>query len=73
MGTMKLGGAGLLTESKKPPACQPSAKTWSMPENGFLVSKETVVLRQWEGSKQKFGFIKQVDKGSIATVKGLES
>ena len=29
----------------------------------FLVSKETVVLRQWERSKQKFGFIKQVDKG----------
>ena len=31
--------------------------------NEFLVSKETVVLPQWEGSKQKFGFIKQVDKG----------
>ena len=30
---------------------------------GFLVSKETVVLRQWERSKQKFGFIKRVDKG----------
>ena len=29
----------------------------------FLVSKETVVLRRWERSKQKFGFIKQVDKG----------
>ena len=30
----------------------------------FLVSKETsVVLRRWEKSKQKFGFIKQVDKG----------
>ena len=29
----------------------------------FLVSKETVVLRRWEGSKQKFGFIKRVDKG----------
>ena len=24
--------------------------------NKFLVSKETVVLRQWERSKQKFGF-----------------
>ena len=24
-----------------------------------LVSKETVVLRRWERSKQKFGFIKQ--------------
>ena len=23
----------------------------------FLVSKETVVLRRWERSKQKFGFI----------------
>ena len=31
--------------------------------NGFLVSKETVVLCWWERSKQKFGFIKQVDKG----------
>ena len=30
---------------------------------GFLVSKETVVLRRWERSKQKFGFIKPVDKG----------
>ena len=29
----------------------------------FLVSKKTVVLRRWEGSKQKFGFIKRVDKG----------
>ena len=24
---------------------------------GFVVSKETVVLRRWERSKQKFGFI----------------
>ena len=39
----------------------------------FLVSKETVVLRRWERSKQKFGFIKQVDKGEITTVKDLES
>ena len=31
--------------------------------NGFLVSKETVVLRRWERSKQKYGFIKRVDKG----------
>ena len=28
----------------------------------FLVSKETVLLRRWERSKQKFGFIKRVDK-----------
>ena len=28
----------------------------------FLVSKETVVLRRWERSKQKFGFMKGVDK-----------
>ena len=27
----------------------------------FLVSKETVVLRRWERSKQKFGFIEGVD------------
>ena len=39
----------------------------------FLVSKETVVLRRWERSKQKFGFIKRVDKGEITTVKDLES
>ena len=31
--------------------------------DGFLVSKETVVLRRWQRSKQKFGFIKRVDKG----------
>ena len=31
--------------------------------NEFLVCKETVVLRRWERSKQKFGFIKRVDKG----------
>ena len=30
--------------------------------HGFLVSKETVVLRRWGRSKQKFGFIKRVDK-----------
>ena len=42
-------------------------------ENEFLVSKETVVLRRWERSKQKFGFIKRVDKGRITTVKDLES
>ena len=42
-------------------------------ENEFLVSKETVVLHQWERSKQKFGFIKRVDKVWITTVKDLES
>ena len=41
--------------------------------DGFLVSKETVVLRRWERSKQKFGFIKRVDKGWITTVKDLET
>ena len=35
----------------------------------FLVSKETVMLSRWERSKQKFGFIKRVDKGRITTVK----
>ena len=30
--------------------------------NEFLVSKETVVLRRWERSKQKFGFINSFDK-----------
>ena len=38
----------------------------------FLVSEETVVMRRW-GVKQKFGFIKRVDKGSITTLKDLES
>ena len=42
-------------------------------EHEFLVSKETVVLRRWERTQQKFGFIKPVDKGWIATVKDLES
>ena len=28
----------------------------------FLVSEETVVMRRWR-VKQKFGFIKRVDKG----------
>ena len=41
--------------------------------NEFIVSKETVVLRRWGRSKQKFGFIKRVDKGWITTVKDLES
>ena len=41
--------------------------------NGFLVSKETVVLRRWERSKQKYGFIKRVDKGWITTVKDLKN
>ena len=40
---------------------------------GYLVSKETVVLRWWGRSKQKFGFIKRVDKCWITTVKDLES
>ena len=44
-----------------------------MMHNKFLVSKETVVLRRWERSKQKFGFIKRVDKGEKTTVKDLES
>ena len=34
--------------------------SWS--KHGFLVSKETVMLRRWGRSKQKFGFIKRVDK-----------
>ena len=45
----------------------------SVDYNKFLVSKETVVLRRWERSKQKFGFIKRVDKGEITTAKDLES
>ena len=40
---------------------------------GFLVSKETMVLRRWEGSKQKSAFIKRADKGWITTVTKLTS
>ena len=48
-------------------------REWAIADDGFLVSKETVVLRRWERWKQKFGFIKRVDKGWITTVKDLES
>ena len=34
-------------------------------DDGFLVSKETVVLRRWERWKQNFGFIKRVDKTKL--------
>ena len=50
-----------------------SCRSFLLLVNKFLVSKETVVLRRWERSKQKFGFIKRVDKGEITTVKDLES
>jgi len=40
--------------------------------DGFLVSKETVVLRRWR-VKQKLSFIERVDEGLITTVKGFES
>ena len=51
----------LLTASEMDPACEASLTVCA--SYGFLVSKETVVLRRWVGSKQKFGFIKRVDKG----------
>ena len=31
--------------------------------HGFLVSKETVVLRRWASEKNSVSFIKRVDKG----------
>ena len=34
----------------------------------FLVSKETVVLRRWERSKQKFGVMKRVDKTKFSLI-----
>ena len=37
-----------------------------------FVSKETVILRQWE-SETKIGFIKRADKGRRTTVKDVES
>ena len=43
--------------------CLPRLKYSDSLVNDFLVSKETVVLRRWERSKQKFGFTKRVDKG----------
>ena len=33
--------------------------------NKCLVSKEIVVLRQWESETYKFGFIKRIDKGRL--------
>ena len=61
---------------KNPMATTIAATLWNHRgvyfQNEFLVSKETVVLRRWERSKQKFGFIKRVDKGWITTVKDLE-
>ena len=44
------------------PQCAASKKE-TEPLDEFLVSKETVVLRRWKRSKQKFGFIKRVGKG----------
>ena len=41
--------------------------------NGFLVSKETVVLRRWERSKQKFGLSNKLIKVELPRVKDLES
>ena len=43
-----------------------------MGDKQILISKETVVLRQWERGTWKIGFIKRVDKGRITTVKDLE-
>ena len=37
-------------------------KLCSSLENEFLVSKETVLLRRWERSKQKIGFVKRFRK-----------
>jgi len=42
---------------------QNTTRSQTEKKNKFLVSKETVVLRRWERSKQKFGFIKRADKG----------
>ena len=39
----------------------------------IILSRETVVLRRWDSKTRKFGFIKGVDKGRMATVKDLES
>ena len=45
-----------LTASEMDPACEASLTVCG--SYGFLVSKETVVLRRWGGSKQKFELIK---------------
>ena len=71
------GGLATQLKSRYAGSCQartPFHATISyLQDDKFLVSKETVVLRRWERSKQKFGFIKRVDKGEITTVKDLES
>ena len=41
--------------------------------NEGVVSKETVVLRRWGSSIQKFGFINGVDKCKLATVQILKA
>ena len=53
--------ATILTENDDAPGSNFESEPAKYTE--FLVSKETVVLRRWERSKQKFGFIKRVDKG----------
>ena len=61
------------TRENRPAALRVGTGGHERIENGFPVSKETVVLRPWERWKQKFGFIKRVDKGRNTTVKDLES
>ena len=41
--------------------------------NKFLVSKESVVLPQWESETWKLGSIRRVDKGRITAVDNLKS
>ena len=43
---------------------------WAKFVVGFFVSKETVVLRRWGRSKQKFGFINSFDKTKFKFVVG---
>ena len=59
--TTKING---ISKDKRAVSCNNAKKTQlTSVIYGFLVSKETAVLRRWERSKQKFGFIKRVDKG----------
>ena len=37
--------------------------------NGFLVSKETVVQRRWERSKQKFNGFNVLDNFNVSSIK----
>ena len=72
-GTSNFKCARIYTATRLTDSHLANFQIWQPCLNVFLVSKETVILRQWERWKQKFGFNKRVDEGWIITVKSLES